>query len=56
VIKILKDSKYTHFVLKYIKVHAASARRHCENPGAKCSPAAKALYGVAVAQYLKKYL
>ena len=31
-------TKYNHLVHTYMKVHAASTRRHCENPGAKCSP------------------
>ncbi len=29
-LKILKDSKYTHFVHTYTKVHTASARCHCQ--------------------------
>jgi len=39
VIKNTQDSKYTHFVHAYITVHAASARSHCENPGAKSARA-----------------
>jgi hypothetical protein len=33
-LKILQDSEYNHYEHTYIKVHAASARRQCENPAA----------------------